>query len=84
MAVYTIKILSVCAAGNHVGIQIKRDGANFRTLTLDKDIILGPTTPPVEDLDGLVTMLMRDAALSAAATTPAQAKTAIEAKTWNF
>ena len=74
MANYTLKIDSVCAGGEHITLQLKKDNVNVKKIQITKtDAMDGDV-----DISDVLIFLIRQAIKNAKATTNAQRKTAIE------
>lgn len=78
MAVYTVRNISACTNLCHAKMDIYRDGSKIANRVFDLEQLLTKDL----DLDDVVFFLLREAVKSAGATTPSQAKAAIEAKEW--
>lgn len=78
MATYTVKVAGVCSGGEHISLDLKRDGTTVRRLTVTKADILQNET----SIDDALIFFLRQAIKTAGATTMAQAKTAVEAAQW--
>ena len=74
MANYTLKVEAVCAGGEHITLQLYKDGVAKKKITLNKSEIADADT----DVSDVIIFLAKLAAKSAGATTPAQRKAAIE------
>lgn len=71
---YTITIDSVCTGGEHIRLQLKKDGVNIKKINVTKEDI----TNPEVDWDEVLGKLIRQAIKSASANTAAKRKAAIE------
>jgi hypothetical protein len=79
MAVYTIQVLGTCQPHKgHVQLQVKKDGENWRKVTVTQEDALSNDT---EFLDVLI-FFLRAVIKKAGATTLSQMKAAIEAEEW--
>lgn len=78
MAVYTVKVAGVCSGGEHISLDIKRDGTTVKRLTVTKTEILHADT----DIEDALIYFLRQAIRKAGATTLSKAKTAVEAAQW--
>lgn len=74
MASYTLKIDSVCAGGEHITLQLYKDGVAKKKIQLNKSDIADADT----DVSEVIIFLAKLAAKSAGATTAVQRKAAIE------
>lgn len=75
MAVYTFAVGTPCAGGEHVPITVKRNAVTIKTISVLKSEVMNPAGT----WEDAMVILMRQAILSAGATTPAQMKTAVQA-----
>ena len=74
MSNYTLKVAAVCAGGEHITLQLYKDGVATKKVQLAKSEIDDVDT----DVSEVIIFLAKLAAKSARATTPAQRKAAIE------
>ena len=74
MANYTLKVEAVCPGGEHITLQLYKDGVAGKKITLNKSEIADANT----DVSNVIIFLAKLAVKSAGATTPAQRKAAIE------
>jgi hypothetical protein len=76
MATYTVRVLGVCSGGEHVSLNVLRDGDVIKKICFTKTEILDPASIEWENV---LIHFMRQAIKKSGATTLAQAKTAVEA-----
>ena len=74
MANYTLKIYSVCSGGEHITLQIYKDGVANKKFNITKSEVMGSDL----NLEDTLLWLIRQAIKNAGATTNAQRKAAIE------
>lgn len=74
MADYTLKINSVCAGGEHITLQLYKDGVAAKKIQITKSELMNSDV----DITDAIVFLARQAIKSAGATTNAARKTAIE------
>lgn len=72
---YTFKILGTCTGGEHIRMQVYRDGAELKKIVVNKSEIL--ESAPA--LDEILPPLMKAAIQVAGAKTLTTARTAVEA-----
>lgn len=77
MAIYTIKVIGACTGGEHIALDIKRDGAVVKRISITKSDL--ESSPNWEEV---IVALMREKIKSSGATTLAQMKAAVEAASW--
>lgn len=78
MPTYTVRVANVCAGGEHITLNVRRDGTVVKKLTVTKTDILQNQT----EFEEALLFFLRAAIKKAGATTTAQAKTAIESAEW--
>lgn len=78
MATYTVRYKSVCGGGEHFTFDVYRDGVKVALWNRTKTELLNTDY----DWRDVLGFLVWQAIKAAGATTPAQAKAAIEAKEW--
>ena len=78
MAIYTVKVLGQCSGGEHITLQILKDGVNLRkTMVTKTEIFQNETT-----WEEAMIFFLRQAIRKANATTILQAKAAVESAEW--
>ena len=80
MALYTVVYKSSCTGGEHITLTVKRNNVVVR------DIVVTRTDMLTNDLtwNEVIPFFLRECIKKAGATTLAQARTAIEAASWEF
>lgn len=78
MATYTVRVAGVCSGGEHITLNLRRDGTTVRQMVVTKTDIMNNET----QLEDALVFFLRAAIKKAGATTMAQAKTAVEAAEW--
>ena len=75
MATYTFKIVSVCEGGEHITINVLRNGEAYKTRTLSREDI---ATGEFQTWDKIASLLIAKRLKSSGATTDAEYISAIE------
>jgi len=75
MATYTVKMIKVCAGGEHVSMKIYRNGIEKKAIVLSKTELLNDEV----EIESVLQFFIRHAIKSANASTNAQIKAAVEA-----
>jgi len=80
MAVYTVVVKGQCSGGEHITLTVKRDGVAVKDFATTRSELLA------NDLswEEVFPFFLRETIKSSGATTVAQAKTAVEAASWEF
>lgn len=80
MATYTVKIDSVCSGGEHIRLKVLRDGVEVKKFGVTRtDMLTNNLT-----WEEVLPFFLRQTIKKSGATTLAQAKTAVEAASWEF
>jgi len=80
MALYTVVYKSSCTGGEHIKLTVYRDGIELRDFNVTRtDIMTNELT-----WEQALPFLLRECIKRSGATTLAQARTAIEAASWEF
>lgn len=74
MANYTIKIASICTGGEHITLQLYKDGIAIKKLQTTKEEVMNSDV----DISDAMMVLIRQAVKSVSAKTNIQRKAAIE------